>query len=115
MTVQTAEQQQTIDRLNALPPSQHALKMLFQAKVVVNDSGLHLLQLANLAVENGVDPGRSPMLRQMIDRLWEIAASNPERVYRAMTQNDVGDELTDEFLATTTPQEAQEALVSMLV
>lgn len=89
--------------------------MLFQMKVVVDDSGLHLLQLANLGVDNGVDPGRTPYLRGMIDRLWEIVARNPERVYRVFTENDIGDELTDEFLATTTPAEAQEVLISMLV
>lgn len=115
MTYRPAERLRTIQRLNAQPPNQHALKMLFQMKVVVNDSGLHLLQLAHLGVENSVDPGRYPMLRQRIDRLREIAATHPERVYRAMTQNDAGDALTDEFLATTTPQEAQEAVVSMLV
>lgn len=115
MNTLTIEQQRTIDRLNALPPSQHALKMLFREKVVVNDSGLHVLQLAAVGVENGIDPGRYPYLRGMIDRLRIIVAKNPELVYRVFTENDIGDELTDDFMATTTPLEAQEALVSMLV
>lgn len=115
MSYLTAEYLQRIDRLNALPPSQHALQMLFGEKVVVNDSGLHLLQLAAVGVENGIDPGRYPYLRGMIDRLRIIVAKNPELVYRVFTENDIGDELTDDFMATTTPLEAQEALVSMLV
>lgn len=115
MTDRIASALQTIQRLNALPPSQHARKMLLTAAAVPNDGGLYLMQLAERAVEHGCDSGRYLRLRETLNRLREIAAWSPEQVYRAMTQDDAGDASTGMFLATTTLQDAQDALLVLLI
>lgn len=115
MTYLTAQYLKTVQTLNQRLPSRHAMKMLARLDQRVDDASLNLLQLVQHALDSGVAQGSYANLWPTVEELHRIAQRDPERAYRRLISNALGDSLMQPFVATRTPDQAQQYLLGLLV
>lgn len=101
---------------NQEAPSLHARAMIKAAGESTDNSGLHLLDLLQWAVDNlELDRGLTFRLQEVWDQLNRMQFEGKvSQAYRLLTGDDgSGGMATGRFEATSSPKEAASALVSL--